>query len=446
MKPQFTHLNLASPLIILVLFFFTEQVLGLTDLDNQFGTAGSMELNLSQQDTLYDIEVDQNGDIYLLGSTQFESDNVFSNLFVTKMDSNGVIDQNFGGWGGAPAGTAVADFQLQWDRPGGIGILDDSRIVTVRHSPMAGWVLMMFTPDGKLDYSFGSSGKKSLYLFGDDAPRDLAIVDGNILIWSALRIAKLDLEGDYVASFGVDGVLDFENELGEPVVATSVVYMNDDILVNSYQYLGFIEPPGDVRVFSLNQNGNLNLGFGIGGVIAKPNPANQVALGLAYNNDKLTIGVGNKVMRFDTAGVDDSTFGVNGTVDLGINVTVEEIIHQSYGTTTVALNWNGLAFANEFIAARLTNRGDLDSTFGNQNGYHRQSLGQSASTQKVIGYSNGSVLIGGYFRLPGNGAPRNVMLLRTEAWGGIGGGGFGGGFQINNRPGTQGLGGFTNGN
>ncbi len=418
------------------------------DLDGEFGTLGSVEVNLSQRELLYDIKIDQTGNIYLLGSTKLEG-GVFTNLFVTKMNSDGVIDENYGGLGGAPAGSVVADFQLQWDTPGGMAILDDGRILAVRQSPMAGWVLMLFTQDGKLDYSFGSSGKKQLYMFGDDSPRDLELVDGFIFIRSASRIAKLDLDGDFVPSFGDGGVVNFEDELGEPVVATSTIFRDGEILVNSYQYLGFIEAPGDARIFSLNQNGSLNLSFGAQGVIARPNPTGATVKGIAYANDKITIGIGNQILRMDTFGNNDLSFGTNGTVDLGINVSVKEMIHQPYGMTTIALNWNGLAFPNEFIVARLTEDGDLDATFGNQNGYHREILGEYASTRKVVGYSNGKVLIGGDYQLPGNEAPRNIVLFRTKSWGGFGGGGsggFGGGFQTNNRPGTRTPGGLTSRN
>ena len=415
------------------------------ELDETFGAFGLVEINVSHHDLAYDIEIDQTGNIYVSGSTKLDDEHK-NNVFVSRIHSDGTLDETYGGFGGAPAGTVVADYQLQRDNAARIDLLDDGRVLAVRHFPSSGWVLMMFDADGRLDYEFGSSGKMSLHQYGNDFPRDLEVVDGKIVIWSSLRMARLNMDGSFDASFGDNGVVHFEELLGEAVGATSVVFADGNILVNSSQYFGPIVYPGDLKVFSMNQFGDLNPGFGVGGVITKPNPASYWNKGLAFNDGMLTVGMGNKIMRFDTQGIADASFGVGGTVDLGINVSVQQIILQPFGTTTIALNWNSFTIDNEYIAVRLEADGQLDSTFGNQSGYHRQQLGSKATLKSIFGHTNGKVLMVGDYKLPGNG-PRNVMLLRTDPWvqPGGGGGGVGGGFQ-NGGAHSNGSGGLTNGN
>ncbi len=247
------------------------------------------------------------------------------------------------------------------------------------------FALVRYNADGTLDNSFGNGGIVVTY-FGDTVSFGYAVAiqtDGKIVVagtsYDGLQqlddfaLARYDTDGSVDNTFGTGGIVttDFGNsdDYGESVAIQS----DGKIIVAGTSDIYNV--PDNVQAFALaryNTNGTLDGSFGVEGVVAtnfynSDNYGHSVVIqpdgkilvaGSSSNIDSI---ISIALMRYETNGTPDSSFGVNGidTTIIGSNSSGNSVVLQPDGKIVVA----GYAGDN-FAVVRYTISGTLDTTFG----------------------------------------------------------------------------------
>jgi len=226
--------------------------------------------------------------------------------------------------------------------------------------------------------------------------------------------------GDLDNSFGTGGAAYV------PSVPCRDVKVQPDgkiVVVTSYTW----SVPATSAVIRYNANGTLDSSFGINGInTINVGPANNVASALEIQPDGKIIVVGNydtgnamnfMLLRYDTVGRPDSSFGINGisltdfgsgTGDTGISVSL-----QPDGKIIVGGSSN-----QQHIICRYKPDGMLDSTFA---GNGKLAIGvPSASSQinSIALQNDGKIVAGGgysLFRILPDGTPDNTFGVSGES-------------------------------
>ena len=194
------------------------------------------------------------------------------------------------------------------------------------------------------------------------------------------RLSRYHANGTLDQTFGINGVATID--VGSDDTPRGIVVQpNGKIVVAGTRYIdspnsGYY--PDGVVAARFNSNGSIDTTFGGGDGIAQIDPLpdqTASALGLALQRDgKLVIvGYGHRipdgetatdafVLRLNTNGTADSSFGQNGTakLDVGGNERFYSVALQDDGRIAVTGTANGLGA----LSARFTQSGVLDTSFG----------------------------------------------------------------------------------
>jgi len=198
-------------------------------------------------------------------------------------------------------------------------------------------ILAVHAADGDLDTSFSSDGYATL---NGAQFFDVAIqTDGKILAAGVAAspegagpaVARFNTDGSLDASFGNGGVSIILGSDPEQVLgfALAVILQGNKILL-----AGATGAPGqcggDFLILRLNQNGSLDSTFGTGGVTSVNINNGDIASSIAFQGNKIIVGGGSGItqqaesctlpthyalVRFDSNGGLDTTFGVGGIVE-----------------------------------------------------------------------------------------------------------------------------------
>lgn len=138
-------------------------------------------------------------------------------------------------------------------------------------------------------------------------------------------------------------------------------------------------------------------------------PADQKIVTAGYSDD--TVGV----IRYTTSGGLDATFGSGGraSIDIGVSEVATALLNQS-GKILVA-GGATVGGGSQFLLARLTTAGALDTTFGPSNqGYVTTLIGAGANANGVVEQTNGRLVLAGVAIVNGVG---NFALARYTSSG-----------------------------
>lgn len=245
-------------------------------------------------------------------------------------------------------------------------------------------IRILHSQDGALDYSFGSSGKV-ITDFGltNDYGYDLAIQsDGKIIVVGKtyqgtnydIAIARYNTNGTLDNTFGYGGLIvkDLQNydDIGQAVI----LQPDGKILIAGTTFNGsFIR---DFCLLRYNSNGTPDNSFGVNGAItADIGNIFEYATSLALQTDgKIIVGgysannLNNTdfaIVRFNSNGSIDNTFGSNGIVKTAIgsgNDDLYSIKIQSDGKILAAGATN--SGTSDFCLVRYNSDGSLDNSFG----------------------------------------------------------------------------------
>ncbi len=308
----------------------------------------------------------------------------------------GCLDTTFGSGGGALVNIGSSPIAGgDSDLGKAVAVQNDGKIVV---AGMGGaevapayreWVAVRFHPDGTLDPGFGSDGVALIHIsnFSDTVYGLRLQPDGKILIagdsgGGFFVVARLQSDGSLDAGFGSGGVavIDFGRKGGGS--AWDLAIQSDGKIVVAGGGSG-----PDWSIARLHPNGTLDSSFGTGGkLIAKSGggPAYAVLMqtvnvggspverilvaGRGWSNSNNDFGL----MRLTLSGALDTSFGPNGSgksfTDFcgSLGEYTRAIGFDSAGNIVAGgiINSGGGLIDHNFMVARYTANGILDTTFG----------------------------------------------------------------------------------
>ncbi len=293
--------------------------------------------------------------------------------------------------------------------------------------------LYRFNSNGTIDSSFGQYGKAQTSIFGGDSTTDHVYAaalqgDGKIIVAgasadsskTAFALARFNSDGTIDKSFGINGTVrnyiasadSFDDE------AHSVAIQSDGkIVAAGWSVDPYAATPQAFALARYNTNGTLDSTFGSGGTVrvAVPLPGIPNEDGLAYSVAALPDGKilaggysddsGFTVIRFNSNGTIDNTFGVMGAATthiLGSN-TEDHAHSMAVGSDgKIVLAGHSLVSGNggyAFSVACFDSDGSLDKTFGT-NGSMLVNIsggdGNDDEANAVAIQSDGKIVVAGY--------------------------------------------------
>jgi uncharacterized delta-60 repeat protein len=252
-------------------------------------------------------------------------------------------------------------------------------------SAYGGFVTLRYNASGTIDNTFGTGGKV-VTIIGDlfDVAISVKIQnDGKILVAgtaiglnsSVFAIVRYNTNGTLDSSFGTGGI-----------VTTSIGFEEDGISALAIQTDGKIVASGytknsgsnnfDIVIARYNTNGSLDSNFGSSGItVLTLSSSRDFASSTAIQPDgRILVGGYYKaindydfvLLRYNSNGSLDNSFGVNGIVKTDIGLNNDEanalILQPDLKITLAGKTYNGTNW--DFAMVRYNNNGSLDSSFG----------------------------------------------------------------------------------
>lgn len=217
------------------------------------------------------------------------------------------------------------------------------------------------------------------------------------LMLSGLAIAVHAVPpGTLDTSFGTAGkVLTNVSSSDDEVYAIAIQSDNKIITV------GYSEKPQQFTIARYNANGTLDSTFGTGGIVKTAFSERAYAYSVAIQSDgKIVVGGDGGyafgLARYTSSGALDSTFGTGGkvTTTIGGESAIRSIAIQSDGKIVAAGYTEQFG---DFVVARYTSAGALDTTFGGGDGISINDFyGDDEKISAMKLQSDGKIVVAGY--------------------------------------------------
>ena len=260
---------------------------------------------------------------------------------------------------------------------------------------------------GDLDPTFGTSGKVRTDFFGSyDGAYALAVQsDGRII--AAGGIAEAGSNAFGLARYNFDGSLDPTFGNGGKVI-THFFHSNDGIFGLAIQADEKIIAAGytlvnfsyDFALARYNSDGSLDSSFGENGKIHTDFGGEDLAntVKILPDNKILVAGTaanGAALVRYNTNGSLDLSFGVGGRAFPAVGLVITSIVLQPDGKILGA----GVTIIGEdqsFLVIRLNSDGSLDQSFGNSGKVVTDFFSDADAALDVELQTDGRIIVGGY--------------------------------------------------
>ena len=354
-------------------------------LDSTFNYSGIVTTNFGNNSLSYSVIEQPDGKILLAGtSTQYPYWGLFT---LVRYNSNGNIDSTFGIGGKVTTdvGSGLMDYIKSIAiQPDGKILAAGGAYVTVGKYSREDFAVVRYNSDGSLDNTFGNQGKVITNSIGDwdslsqqSAAESIAVQrDGKILVagvsqygyGSHFALVRYNIDGSLDATFSNDGKLttDFQTYVWQSCLT---IQSDDKILVGGYD-----SDVGFSLLVRYDTDGRIDTTFGTNGIVKA-----EISNGLKYGSKSITtqndgkiISVGSiydpsngnlgfALIRFSSDGSLDSTFGIGGkvTVYVGSSSTdINSVTIQPDGKILVAGTID-----KQFAVTRFNENGVLDVSF-----------------------------------------------------------------------------------
>lgn len=284
------------------------------------------------------------------------------------------------------------------------------------------FALARYDPDGRLDATFGVNGKVTTRIDRDNIANAVAIqADGKIVAgggsFSIVRksfdftLVRYNINGSLDASFGEGGIATKSITTISMVGIDGIVLQTDGKIVA----VGTETTPGKFGTFTLlrfNPDGTLDPTFGTNGKVSTNISAtNDIANAVAVQADGKIVAVGSSVMsirrgvdfsvvRYNTDGSLDRTFGAGGKVatDTGGQEGANAVTIQADGKIVVVGDVSEVLLEKNVArigVMRYNTNGSVDSTFAGGGMVKTQALGEDIYGRAVAIQQNGKILVVG---------------------------------------------------
>jgi uncharacterized delta-60 repeat protein len=295
---------------------------------------------------------------------------------------------------------------------------------------------------GELDTSFGNNGIviESFSNYSDDAYALTVQPDGKILLAGSSYNTGVNNDDFTLVRYNTDGTLD--SSFGSSGKVTTNTAYRDSAKTILLQPDGKILLAGeaydnntleiDIALVRYNTNGSLDTSFGVNGkVITDLTDLYDIANAVAIQPDGKIVLVGTAsyddnrqfdfaVVRYNINGSLDANFGNNGIIYTdfsGDDDNAFTVTILDNGKILVGgVNAFGYIGNNEFALVRYNSNGSIDTSFGN-NGKVSTNLGNYADVGLALAIqSDNKILLAGYSN---NGNNKNFSLLRYNSNGSL---------------------------
>ena len=343
------------------------------DLDPSFGIGGKVTTDFfGNLDVADAMAIQADGKIVAAGVAVTSSDSSTADFALARYNQDGSLDASFGSAGEVTtqfSGTIAQAFSVAIQTDG--NIVAAGRALSGTSETTSDFALARYNTNGSLDASFGSAGKVTTDLFGnnDEAYSVALQADGKIV---AAGLAIGSPSSSALVRYNGDGSLDVTFGSGGKVTtnvpAQAIALQADGRVVTA-------SGTGDFELARYNSDGSLDISFGSGGKVAtvffghSPDHANAIAIqpdgkivaaGLVRNPFE-DFGLA----RYNADGSLDTTFGIGGKV-------TTDIFSPEDGAKSIAIQGDGhivavgtaLVFPGGFVLARYNRDGSLDVSFG----------------------------------------------------------------------------------
>ena len=384
-------------------------------LDNTFDTDGIVTTAIGVEgDFSSDIAVQEDGKILLVGTSDIgTNENPLSVLTLVRYNTDGALDNSFSGDG-------IATFDLGggvWGRS--VAILPDGKVLaagTHGGATTQDFLIVKFNSDGTVDMTFGTNGRvETDFASSNDICKKIHITPDGKIVLTGLVVSTAGDRDFGAARYNADGTLDVTFG-GDGKVTFDLVNDDDRFYHSALQSDGKLILFGEVEVVNdhdfailrCNVDGSLDNSFGTNGIVITDfGTTRDFGYSVLLQPDGKIIGSGQTdlfsasklgMVRYNTDGTLDNTFGTGGTVSITIVGGVYErsghAIVQSDGKIVITgtlINADG----GDIILVRLSADGVLDNAFGN-NGIVTTDIGENSNASSgIILQSDSKILIGG---------------------------------------------------
>jgi len=356
------------------------------DIDLNFGENGKVLTaigNGSDGSSANSLAIQADGKIVVAGATRNGS---YNEVAVVRYNADGSKDLSFGS--GGVVTTAVNNASIEGMA---VKVQTDGKIIVAGNAD-GKFALIRYLTDGAADSTFGVNGliitdvnpypaRVYALTLQDD---DKYVVAGSAGAGSAVfALARYDLNGNIDSNFGSSGIVVTQiNEYSYDSISAIATQTDGKIIV-----AGYTQKQGShdgIALARYDNNGNLDVSFGVNGVVVVDDYASwsKHANALVIQTDgKIIIAVSafNKItgsssqiqlMRFDMSGSLDASFGSNGISSISVQTWnwASALLIQDDGRLLVAgssSNSNQADSDSNFALARFDGNGLLDTSFGN---------------------------------------------------------------------------------
>jgi uncharacterized delta-60 repeat protein len=381
-------------------------------IDTSFGTSGFTRTIIGDNDLILDIAIDSQdriiaGGFAVIGGAQ--------NFALARYTSSGALDTSFGtsGLTTTTIGTSASINSIALDSQG--------RIIAGGFAVVGGagkFAVARYTISGVLDTSFGTSGLTTTTIGTGASINSIAldsqgriIAVGNTDIGGAqnFALARYTSSGALDTSFGTSGLT--TTTIGTSAIINSIVLDSQGRIIAGG---GTTFAPLDK--FSLaryTSRGVLDTSFGTAGLTTTTIGTSASIFSIALDSQGKIIGGGAAVIggvqqfalaRYTSNGVLDTSFGTSGltTKIIGTNDAILSIALDSQEKILAGGGVTIGGVGTNFVLARYTSSGALDSSFGTSGLVTTTPDNVSGATRAIAFDSQGRVIAGGL----GNGMNR----------------------------------------
>ena len=348
---------------------------------------------------------------------------------LTRHNTAGSLDPSFGA-----GGIATTDLGGANDQAFDAALLPDGGIVAVGETDAAGiqkqdFAVVRYLPDGTPNPGFGTGGivKKDFFGSGDVANAVAVQPDGKILV-AGFAVRPPGIDSDFaLVRYNPDGALDTSFGTGG-VVTTDVGTTSDDARTLVIQPDGRIVLAGtageDIAVARYRSDGTLDPTFGHAGTTTTDFGSDDVANGIALtpSGEILIAGytLGTKLnrdfllARYSNAGALDTSFGDHGAVktDLGGGDDFAENLTVDTHDRIILVGRATSATILDMALVRYNADGTLDAGFDGDGILTADFHGSGEFGQDVAIDPDGQIVAAGY---TANGADTQFALMRANA-------------------------------
>lgn len=301
-------------------------------LDTSFGSSGTLLIQVGPaRSYARNIALQADGKI-VIGAYTY--DDVAADFAVIRLLADGTLDNSFGN-----NGITIADAGSH-DIVDAMTLLNDGKILLAGNN-YTDFLAARFNTDGSLDTTFGTNGWTATgFDLSDSQVKDVALQnDGKILLSGfaynnstgkySMATARLNADGTLDTTFGASGKVTVNSGNNDDFAVAIAVQTDGKIVMGGYTYVGENPLRYDLVAVRLNTDGTFddnyaNNGVAIARVLDGQNYAEQMVIqpddkiilaGYAAVTDNYNLAM----LRFDTAGNVDTTFGIDGKVSTDIN-------------------------------------------------------------------------------------------------------------------------------